>query len=94
MNKIIQDDREKEYVKQRTEHIKESLRNYFDGEKIDLENCRFPIISVCHSGGGFVFLLHGVGVIKAIMENSFLDLITYMIGVSGGDWFIVFNVFY
>lgn len=74
---------ELDYLKKRAVFIKNKLeeKNYSVPEKVST-------ISVVCSGGGYRAMLYSLGALKGLEQAGILDLVTYLVGLSGSTWAI------
>lgn len=49
---------------------------------------KVPIISVVCSGGGYRAMLYTLGALRALEQTKFMNLISYIVGLSGSTWAI------
>lgn len=49
-----------------------------------------PVIGVIGSGGGFRAMTAFGGVMKALSETKLLDCVTYLAGLSGSAWYLLY----
>lgn len=49
---------------------------------------KVPTISVACSGGGYRAMLYALGALKALEQTNYLDLCSYVVGLSGSTWAI------
>ena len=47
---------------------------------------KIPTISVACSGGGYRAMLYTLGALKALEQTNYLDLCSYVVGLSGSTW--------
>lgn len=72
--------------KKRLEFIRKNFDNNF---KFKLNKNKYPVISVCASGGGFRSMLATLGVLEGLQVLRLLDSIYSISTVSGSSWAVL-----
>ena len=72
--------------KERLENIKKNFDNNFD---LKLNKKKYPVISVCASGGGFRSMLATLGALEGLQSLGLLDSIYSISTLSGSSWAVL-----